>query len=99
MNTAKRESASAHRNESYISEQLVRRLADVQGSVDTRQIPIDKVGIKDIRHPVRVKDRQLALVTVAGSVIVNPELDEPSYVFLPTSVAPFIFGHGSIQSG
>ena len=33
MNTAKRESASAHRNESYISEQLVRRLADVQGSV------------------------------------------------------------------
>ena len=32
-------------------------IADVQGSVDTRRIPIDKVGIKDIRHPVRVKDR------------------------------------------
>ena len=32
-------------------------IADVQGSTDTRQIPIDKVGIKDIRHPVRVKDR------------------------------------------
>ncbi len=32
-------------------------IADVQNSVDTRQIPIDKVGIKDIRHPVRVKDR------------------------------------------
>ena len=32
-------------------------IADVQGSADTRQIPIDKVGIKDIRHPVRVKDR------------------------------------------
>jgi GTP cyclohydrolase I len=32
-------------------------IADVQGSADTRQLPIDKVGIKDIRHPVRVTDR------------------------------------------
>ena len=32
-------------------------IADVQGSPDNRQIPIDKVGIKGIRHPVRVKDR------------------------------------------
>ena len=32
-------------------------IADVQNSADTRQIPIDKVDIKDIRHPVRVKDR------------------------------------------
>lgn len=30
---------------------------DVQGSEDTRRITIDKVGIKDIRHPVRVRDR------------------------------------------
>lgn len=33
------------------------KIADVQSSADTRQIAIDKVGIKDIRHPVRVKDR------------------------------------------
>ena len=32
-------------------------IADVQGSVDTRRIDIDKVGIKGIRHPVRVMDR------------------------------------------
>ncbi len=32
-------------------------IADVQSSPDTRRIPIDKVGIKDIRHPVRVSDR------------------------------------------
>ena len=32
-------------------------IADVQGSPDTRRIPIDKVGIKGIRHPVRVRDR------------------------------------------
>ncbi len=32
-------------------------IEDVQGSADTRQIAINRVGIKDIRHPVRVKDR------------------------------------------
>ncbi len=32
-------------------------IADVQASADTRQIAIEKVGIKDIRHPVRVRDR------------------------------------------
>ncbi len=30
---------------------------DVQGSPDSRQLAIDKVGVKDIRHPVRVRDR------------------------------------------
>ena len=30
---------------------------DVQGRPDTRRIPIDRVGIKDIYHPVRVKVR------------------------------------------
>ncbi len=32
-------------------------IVDVQSKPDTRHIAIDKVGIKDIRHPVRVKDR------------------------------------------
>jgi len=32
-------------------------IEDIQGSPDTRNIAIDKVGIKDIRHPVRVSDR------------------------------------------
>lgn len=32
-------------------------IADVQGSADTRRLAIDKVGIKAIRHPVRVADR------------------------------------------
>ncbi len=32
-------------------------MEDVQSSQDTRQIPINKVGIKDIRHPVRIADR------------------------------------------
>lgn len=32
-------------------------MVDVQGSPDSRRIAIDKVGIKGIRHPVRVRDR------------------------------------------
>lgn len=32
-------------------------IPDVQNSKDARQIPIDKVGIKDIRHPVVVRNR------------------------------------------
>jgi len=32
-------------------------MEDVQSTQDTRHIPINKVGIKDIRHPVRVADR------------------------------------------
>ena len=32
-------------------------IPDVQGSADTRQIAINKVGIKDLHHPVQVQDR------------------------------------------
>lgn len=32
-------------------------IPDVQGSADSRQLAINRVGIKDIRHPVVVKDR------------------------------------------
>jgi GTP cyclohydrolase I len=32
-------------------------IADVQNSEDSRQLPINKVGIKDIRHPFKVLDK------------------------------------------
>ncbi len=35
----------------------VKPIFDVQSSEDTRHIAINRVGIKNIRHPVRVKDR------------------------------------------
>ena len=35
----------------------VSTIPDVQGTADTRELAINKVGIKDIRHPVIVKDR------------------------------------------
>ena len=44
---------------SELADTAKEKIADVQGSADTRQIPIDKVGIKDIRHPVRIKDRSV----------------------------------------
>jgi GTP cyclohydrolase I len=42
---------------SKTSKEPVLSIADVQNLEDTRRIDIDKVGIKGIRHPVRVKDR------------------------------------------
>jgi GTP cyclohydrolase I len=36
---------------------LVSPMPDVQGSADTRRLAIDKVGIKAIRHPVRIAER------------------------------------------
>ena len=36
---------------------VLTEVEDVQGRADTRQLPINRVGIKDIRHPVQVKDR------------------------------------------
>ena len=50
-------------------------IADVQGSADTRRIAIDKVGIKDIRHPVRVKDR--------GGIEQHTVATFNMYVYLP----------------
>src|ERR1700685_901446 len=35
----------------------VPEVEDVQGRADTRQLPINRVGIKDISHPVKVRDR------------------------------------------
>ena len=32
-------------------------LPDTQGLLDTRNLPINKVGIKDILHPVVIKQR------------------------------------------
>jgi len=32
-------------------------IPDVQSSADTRQLAINKVGIKSIRHPVQISDR------------------------------------------
>ncbi len=50
-------------------------MPDVQSSADTRQIAINKVGIKSIRHPVRVADKSDGV----QHTIANFNM----YVFLP----------------
>lgn len=40
-----------------INNDAVFAIPDIQNSVDTRCISINKVGIKDIRHPIRIRDR------------------------------------------
>jgi len=50
-------------------------IPDVQSSADTRQLAIDRVGIKAIRHPARVKDK-------SGGVQHTVALFN-MYVFLP----------------
>ena len=47
----KRHPAAAARQSAAVT------IADVQGRADSRRLPINKVGIKDIFHPVRVRDR------------------------------------------
>ena len=42
---------------SSVATATVVHIPDVQNSADTRRLAINKVGIKDIRHPVRVRDR------------------------------------------
>src|ERR1700693_1125277 len=36
-------------------------IADVQSTADTRHLAIDRVGIKSIRHPVKVKDKSVGV--------------------------------------
>ena len=54
--TVKPLSKSAVKSKPALKAELV-SIADVQNFEDTRRIDINKVGIKAIRHPVRVKDR------------------------------------------
>jgi len=40
-----------------VARPVVEEVEDVQARADTRRLPINRVGIKEIRHPVRVRDR------------------------------------------
>lgn len=54
--------------------EVVDLIADVQNSPDLRHLPIDKVGIKDIRHPVVVKDRSQGVQHTVASFSLYVEL-------------------------
>jgi len=50
-------------------------MKDVQGQRDTRNIPIDQVGIKNLRYPVTVKDRRDGKQATVASI--NMYVDLP----------------------
>jgi GTP cyclohydrolase I len=54
-----------------------KEVADVQSRADTRALPINRVGIKDLKHPVRILDRAGEQGTIATFNM---------YVSLPHSV-------------
>ncbi len=43
-------------------------VADVQGRADPRRIAIDKVGVRGLRHPLRVRDRTGQVQNVVASI-------------------------------
>ena len=62
-------------------------MKDVQNQRDTRNIPIDKVGIKNLRYPVTVRDRREGhQATVA---IINMYVDLP-HEFKGTHMSRFV---------
>ena len=49
-------------------------LVDVQASEDTRRVPIDKVGVKHIRFPIQVRDRNKTAQHTVGSIDMSVDL-------------------------
>jgi GTP cyclohydrolase IB len=49
-------------------------IADVQSSEDTRQISIDRVGIKSLRHPIRIKTESGAISHSVATFNMNVRL-------------------------
>ncbi|MBW7957200.1 MAG: GTP cyclohydrolase I FolE2 [Deltaproteobacteria bacterium] len=52
----------------------VKKLRDVQAEPDYRQIPIDKVGVKDIRYPIVVLDRKNKFQHTVASISMYVDL-------------------------
>lgn len=50
--------------------------ADVQNRYDDRQLPIDKVGIKNLKHPIEVKDRAHKIQSTIGTVDLFADLPQ-----------------------
>ena len=58
--------------DSEITAKSISQLPDIQSQNDIRQLPIDKVGVKNLKYPIAVKDRdneiQHTIATVAMTV-------------------------------
>jgi len=54
----------------------LRPLADLQSSRDLRRIPIDRVGVRGLRHPVRVRDRAGGEQSTVATFTMNVSLPQ-----------------------
>lgn len=63
------------------------KLPDVQSLTPEEKIPIEKVGIKNLRYPIKVLDRERGLQATVGEF--NLYVDLPSH-FKGTHMSRFI---------
>ncbi|HRA99280.1 MAG TPA: GTP cyclohydrolase FolE2 [Ignavibacteria bacterium] len=59
---------------SKVSTASVVKLPDVQNQTDIREIPIDKVGVKNLKYPIAVKDRDNELQHTIATVSMTVDL-------------------------
>lgn len=62
-------------------------LPDIQNSVDVREIPIDKVGVKNIKYPIVVKDKDNELQHTIATISMTVDLPKE---FKGTHMSRFI---------
>lgn len=62
-----------HKNNT-ITEEIKCSLPDTQNQADIRDIPIDKVGIKSLKYPITVKDRDKGIQHTVATVAMTVDL-------------------------
>jgi GTP cyclohydrolase I len=51
-------------------------LTDTQSQPDTRQLPIDRVGVKNLRYPIQVRDKARSLQSTIATVTLTVDLPD-----------------------
>jgi len=54
--------------------QPIQHLKDTQSEPDHRRIPIDRVGVKNLRYPIRIRDKARALQSTVATVALTVDL-------------------------
>jgi len=52
----------------------IQRLKDTQSEPDHRQIPIDRVGVKNLRYPIRIRDKARSMQSTVAQVTLTVDL-------------------------
>lgn len=65
----------------------MKELQDMQNELDTRQLSIDRVGVKEVRFPIRLKDKQKRVQSTVATVAMMVDLPKQ---FKGTHMSRFI---------